>query len=202
MARKKKKVKKKERPKVKRTKSFQRRRKYVFWGFVLGIVSLIAAYTITDIKSAAVFWFAAILIGHIVYHKGITNKFLLAFLLALLIAISFDYNYVGNNLAIFGLSLYPLGAWWVGLLILGEIYDALNLKHKLLASILIYFVLFIIIEYIGYHVLGVRLDSNYESLFGMGIVHGPIQMKVTYVLVGPVYVLLLSLLKRARFKYH
>lgn len=55
--------------------------------------------------------------------------------------------------------------------------------------ILIYITSLFIIEYIGFYIFQIKLNSNYPSLLGIGILHGSIEMKAFYLGAGPVYIM-------------
>ena len=46
------------------------------------------------------------------------------------------------------------------------------------------------VEYIGYNIFKIQLNSSYPDLLGLGILHGPIGMKAFYLSAGPVYVMI------------
>lgn len=116
-----------------------------------------------------------------------------AFLLALFITILWTYfnkyEYVGNNVYLFNtLNVFPLVLWTIGLTILYIVHTTFKTKHPLLSITVFYLVCLFALEAIGYHILNIRLNSNYPSLFNMGIIHAPTHMKFFYVVIGPIYI--------------
>ncbi|MDA1169353.1 MAG: hypothetical protein O3A36_03375 [bacterium] len=126
-----------------------------------------------------------------------------AFLLALCITIiwtSFNrYEYIGNNLYLFNtINVFPLVLWTIGLTILYTIHTNIKTKHPLIIITILYLVCLFALEAFGYYVLNIRLNSNYPSLFNMGIIHAPVHMKVFYVVIGPIYIMATDFLLKAR----
>lgn len=126
-------------------------------------------------------------------HSMNRKNTLYAFLLALSISIVWTYcnryEYVGNNVYIFNtINVFPLVMWTTGLTILYVIHTHTKTHHPLLFITVLYLVCLFALEAFGYHVLNIKLNSNYPSLFNMGIIHAPVHMKVFYVVIGPVYI--------------
>ncbi len=124
---------------------------------------------------------------------------LLAFLVALTISAIWTYfnryEYVGNNVYLFNtMNVFPLVLWTLGLTALYVIHTSMKTRYPFFHTVVLYLVSLSIIEAVGYHLLNIRLNSNYPSLLGLGIVHGPFHMKVFYVIAGPVYILLVDFL--------
>ena len=60
---------------------------------------------------------------------------------------------------------------------------------------MLYLFFLAILEYVGYYLIKIKLNSDFPSLFGIGIIHGPIILKIFYIFVGPLYLLLTDYLK-------
>jgi hypothetical protein len=90
--------------------------------------------------------------------------------------------------------VFPLVLWTLGLTVLYAIHTKLTTRYSFFHITVIYLICLGIIEAVGYHLLHIRLNSNYPSLFHLGIVHAPIHMKVFYVIAGPVYILITDFL--------
>ncbi len=122
-----------------------------------------------------------------------------AFLIALVISGIWTYfnryEYVGNNMYILDrINVFPLVLWTLGLTILYIFHSRLKSKYPLFHTIIFYLVALSIIEAFGYHVLSIRLNSNYPSLLHLGIVHAPLHMKIFYIIAGPVYIMITDFL--------
>ena len=101
----------------------------------------------------------------------------------------------------------------VDVLILNEIYDVAGREenkdrdvtsrvlmekvkeNKFIKITAIYLITLGLLEYIGYYIFNIRLNSNFPSLLGFGIIHAPIGMKIFYLLAGPIYILITDYLK-------
>ncbi|HLC49735.1 MAG TPA: hypothetical protein VJI96_05120 [Candidatus Andersenbacteria bacterium] len=123
------------------------------------------------------------------------NNTLYAFLLALVITTIWTffnrYEYIGNNLFLFNtINIFPLVLWTLGLTILYIVHIHTKIKHPILFITVFYLVCIGLLEAFGYYVLNIRLNSDYPSLFNMGIIHAPVHMKVFYIVAGPLYILL------------
>ena len=73
-----------------------------------------------------------------------------------------------------------------------QIYKIIKEKDKRLALYfiaLLYLIVLFAVEYIGYNLINIQLASDYPSLLGLGILHGPIGMKAFYLGAGPVYII-------------
>jgi hypothetical protein len=127
--------------------------------------------------------------GFLRYKEKIGQELIIAFLFSLFVTSYYLYEYSSFNIFIGKINLFPLIGWTFGLVILREIYEFINVKHKLLASSLIYITGLFLLEYVGFHILNVKLVSDFPSLFGLGIIHAPIGMKFFYILAGPIYLL-------------
>lgn len=109
------------------------------------------------------------------------------------------YEYVGNNVYLFNtINIFPLVLWTVGLTILYIVYTRTKTRYPLLFITIFYLVCLFTIEAIGYHILNIRLNSNYPSLFNMGIIHAPAHMKLFYIIAGPVYIVLTDILLKKK----
>ena len=114
------------------------------------------------------------------------------------------YDYNKGFPKIFGLSIFPLIGWTLGLFVLSLIYFLLSSYLSIVAStilsILIYWVLLVLAEYVGYHVFGVHNEaaSRYPGLYPriplLDCHHAPLWMKIVYFALGPVMILSLILL--------
>lgn len=127
------------------------------------------------------------------------KKLLIAFLHALFITVlwtSFTkYEYIGSNYYILNrINLFPLVLWTIGLTTLYSLHTSIKTKYPLFHITVFYLVALGLLEAFGYYVLNIRLNSNYPSLFNLGIIHAPVYMKMFYVIAGPVYIILTDIL--------
>jgi hypothetical protein len=122
---------------------------------------------------------------------------LAAIITALWVGFSGVYAYRETNIVFLGFNLFPFFAWTAGLVLLKAFYDKLG-KLKYLKAVMLYLALLLALEFIGYNYLGVRLASNYPGLFGLELMHAPWYSQLYYLIIGPVYLLLLVLLDKGK----
>ncbi|OHA19839.1 MAG: hypothetical protein A2W52_03115 [Candidatus Taylorbacteria bacterium RIFCSPHIGHO2_02_49_25] len=159
----------------------------VFFGAAAAILPLPFLFHL-DPKTALA-WFAFILLAsaYAIYKKRVGQEMILAFLFALFITSYQTYVYDSLNLFIGTINLFPLIAWTAGLVLLREIYERSDWRRKQLIFAAIYLAGLFIFEYVGYYLLAIRINVDYPSLFGLGIIHGPPIIYLFYLLAGPVY---------------
>ncbi len=129
------------------------------------------------------------------YKKKIGQELIIAFLFALFITSYVEYIYKGINLTIGTINIFPLVGWTAGLVLLREIYEKIHIKYKIVYVSILYLILIISVEYIGYHTLGIQLDSNYPGVFGLDVIHTPPFQQVFYLTAGPIYLLVTDYLQ-------
>lgn len=131
------------------------------------------------------------------YRRQTVTPLLLAAAVATAWTTYFRYEYAGPNWFLFDrINVFPLVLWTVSLVGLHLLHSGLPKKYRLPVTILVYFAVLATGEMIGYHLLNIRLASNYTSLLGLGIIHAPLTMKIFYVVAGPVYFYALHVLTR------
>jgi len=161
--------------------------KFIYIAIGLSIIAIIAGFFI-DSKTVMMILFALLLlVGYVIYKEKIGQQLVIAFLMAIALTSSYYYEYNSFNLFIGGINLFPLICWTFGLVVLREIYEKVKIKNKFLIVSIIYIIVLFLVEYIGYYLLKIKLNSNFPSLFGIGIIHGSIGLKLFYILAGPVY---------------
>ena len=141
--------------------------------------------------------FVFILIIFFLYKKnkeGIKNEAIIAFIISLIWVWKYGYIYKTNNLIIFGINLFPLFAWTLGLILLREVYEKLKGKRFLKAT-LIYWIALISLEWFGYAILNIQLDSNFPGLLGFNVMHGTDTLQLVYILLGPAYLFITDFFK-------
>ncbi|MEK7500203.1 MAG: hypothetical protein AAB649_06415 [Patescibacteria group bacterium] len=127
--------------------------------------------------------------------KNTLHAFLLALGITLLWTFFNRYEYIGNNIFLFNtINVFPLVLWTLGLTILYIVHAHTKTRYPLLFITVFYLVCLSALEAFGYHVLNIRLNTSYPSLFNMGIIHAPVHMKVFYIVAGPVYIVLTKFL--------
>lgn len=139
--------------------------------------------------------FVFLLIIYLIYKKRIGQEMIIAILFALFITSYHTYIYSTINFTIGTINIFPLIMWTAGLVILREAYEISSIKFKLIVFSVIYLLILFIIEYIGYYHLGIRINGDYPSLLGTGIIHGPTIIHLFYVLAGPIYLLITDYLR-------
>lgn len=125
---------------------------------------------------------------------------LVPFIFALLVATAwtsyYRYEYVNGNIFLFDqINVYPLILWTIGLTTLQLVHVGIKRRYGTIVTVILYLTVLATLEAIGYHVLGIRLVTNYTSLLGLGVIHAPPIMKVFYVLAGPAFVLLMRVFR-------
>ncbi|MEX0649813.1 MAG: hypothetical protein WD200_02345 [Candidatus Andersenbacteria bacterium] len=131
------------------------------------------------------------------YRRKAFVPFALALLVATVWSFYFRYEYNGSNLFLMDrINVYPLILWTVGLTGLQLTSYEFPKRYRLALVIILYLILLIAAEAIGYHFLNIRLNSRYTSLLNLGVIHAPVIMKMFYIFAGPVYLAFLSWLDR------
>jgi len=113
-----------------------------------------------------------------------------------------QYKYRFNYLAIGELNFYPFFAWSLGLFGVFLLYSLFTKKHhgflkKIILYSVIYWILLIAFETIGYHVFNIQdiATASYPGLPICNCIHAPWWMKIAYLILGPIYFSLVHLLK-------
>lgn len=138
------------------------------------------------------------------FKKSYLLYFTLAFFVSLIwLLISKDYySYNYNFWVIEGIDLFPLVTWWLGLfsiyiafLYLVEKLKLNSLIIKILFFLLFYWLILILAEIFGYHVLNVHNlpAANYSGLPICHCLHAPTWMKISYFLLGPIYFAIINI---------
>jgi len=108
----------------------------------------------------------------------------------------FNYAYNQDFYVVFGLNLFPLAAWAIGLFASFMIYSHFEHKIKkqhflikLLWFSVPFFIALALAETIGYNVFGIKdlAVAGYSALPICNCLHGPWWMKVAYFAMGPIY---------------
>lgn len=162
---------------------------------ILIVISLIA-FLFIDIKIViSILFFILLILNYIIYKEKIGQELIIAILFALIITSYYLYEYTTTNILIGKINIFPLTAWTAGLVLLREIYEKLKTKHKYLVAYLIYLTILFLVEYIGYYIFKIKLNSNFPSLLGLGIIHATFGTKLIYIVAGPIYLIITDYLK-------
>lgn len=107
------------------------------------------------------------------------------------------YGYVTDSLAFFGYNVFPLFTVPIALIGLWVIYKAVQrllfIEHfwskLLLFTVFINWPIVILIEYAGYHWLGIQNASTamYPGIAFCDCLHAPLWMQITYFAFGPIF---------------
>lgn len=162
---------------------------------ILTIVTLSLIFFI-DVKLVITIASALLLIIlYICYKEKIGQEGVIALLFALVITSYYLYEYTTTNILIGRINLFPLLAWTVGLVILREIYEKLKTRHKFLLISLSYISALFLVEYMGFYIFKIQLNTDFPSLLRLGIIHAPLGMKFFYIFAGPLYILITDYIK-------
>jgi hypothetical protein len=168
-----------------------KRRMYYFW-FLIAIAAVLVPFLfIFDIKAAIIYACTITLILLYAFlRQRVGQEEIIALLFALFITSYHHYAYQSDFDIVLGtINLYPLLGWTTGLVILRELYERSKNHYRFLYSCLLYWVVLFALEYVGYYLFSIRLNSNYPSLAHLGIIHGPFVIYAFYLLAGPAYLL-------------
>ena len=164
------------------------------YGLISTVAIFLSMWFLVDIKFSAILSLINLLfLGHLMYKEKIDKEILVAIFFALIITSYYTYQYTSANYYIGKINLFPLIAWTTGLVFTRQIYKIFKEKNEKFAMYLLtilYLTVLFIVEYIGYNIFKIQLNSSYPDLLGLGILHGPIGMKAFYLSAGPVYVMI------------
>jgi len=106
-----------------------------------------------------------------------------------------EYKYNKKFPEFFGISLFPLIGWALGLSLMMIIYDYIEIKfaitmflYQLLTFIIVYWILLLTAETIGYHVFHVHNEhgAKYGGIPLLDVIHAIWWMKIAYFALGPI----------------
>ena len=163
---------------------------------LIAVILFPIAVIFFDIKLSLSILFIIILIcNYSLYKEKIGQELIIALFMGLIITSYYIYEYKSQNILIGRINLFPLISWTAGLVLLREIYEKIRNKHKFLISSLIYIIALFSIEYIGYYIFNIKLNTDFPSLLRLGVIHAPLGMKLFYIFAGPIYLLTTDYLK-------
>ena len=170
-----------------------KKRLLLAYGLISTSAIFLSMWYLVEIKFSAILSLINLLfLGHVLYKERIDKEILIAIFFALFITSYYTYEYTSANYYFGKINLFPLIAWTAGLVFTMQIYKIIKEKDKRLALyfiVLLYLIVLFAVEYIGYNLTNIQLASDYPSLLGLGILHGPIGMKAFYLGAGPVYII-------------
>lgn len=149
---------------------------------------------------------SVILLGYIYYlwqtkskdWKVLLNAAVVSVIWFLLAYKMYQYN-SKISFKILSLPIFPLVAWIVGLITFYYLSQTViktfpkffkNTKREIIFSLIFYSALIIIVESIGYNILGMKLTSNYPGLKFCNCLHAPLWMQTAYFLNGYTFIFL------------
>jgi len=159
------------------------------------LLSILASPFVGFKTGITIFLFFELLISFFIWKEKIGYETLIAFFFALFITSHFLYEYTTPSIFIGSVNLFPLIVWTAGLVALREIYEKTKIKGRLIILFLTYWTALGALEVIGFYLLKIRIAENFPSLLGIGILHAPINVKVFYILAGPIYLIITDYLK-------
>ncbi len=169
------------------------------WQIILILTLFFVALTFfIDVKTAMIILFLLILIlEYIIQKKKIGKIIIIALFFALFITSYYNYEYTKDNIKIGHINLFPLVAWTMGLVLVKKVYDKTkgNKYLKFAKICLTYWIFLFSLEFLGYWIFGIKLNSNFSSLLGLGVIHAQFGMKLFYVFAGPIYILVVDYLE-------
>jgi len=137
-----------------------------------------------------------LLVLYVKYKNGITQElFLAAIMSSIWVNFSGLYTYRDASFTIGSFNLFPFIAWVTGLVILREIYERCKCKDKFIKVSILYVIILVVLEYIGYNWWGIQLASHYPGLLGLELMHMPFYGQAYYLLAGPAYLMLTDYFK-------
>lgn len=169
-----------------------------FWALVV-VVGLLLLPLFFYLDAKLVFVIGEVLFLALYYglYKGKIEIYLfVAMLFGVFTNIINDYTYDTANYFVFGINIFSFFSWTTGLVLLREFYDRFEIQFKWFVFSVLYLVLLIFFEYVGFYYLDIRLAAGNPSLLGLGVIHGTLAMHIFYPLAGPVYLLITDALSK------
>lgn len=158
-------------------------------------------------KDILIFSFYVVVYFYIVRFKTNSIRYLgLSTIISIIwLSIAKDFYFYNTEMVkLFGLEIYPLLAWSLGLFAIKELYENIAPKNKIKAILLltiIYIISIITVETVSYHVVGFKNSFNYAGLPLCDCIHVPVFMQIYYLTIGPIYYALTLLLDKFIKKY-
>jgi len=105
----------------------------------------------------------------------------------------YNYDYTCFQIKIGRLNLLTFLAWTIGLTLVGLWWNYINnntnwsFAKRFLITAALWFVAMITLEWVGYNIMKIQLDSDYPGLFGLDLMHGPDYLKVYYLTIWALF---------------
>jgi hypothetical protein len=112
-----------------------------------------------------------------------------------------QYNYNREFITVFGLNIYPIICWTIGLFFLYIVSININnkfikkgIKTRFAIMVFIYWFLLIFLETIFYHKFNIHnlQTTQYPGLPLFNCLHAPLFMQITYFLIGILYLMIIN----------
>jgi hypothetical protein len=126
-------------------------------------------------------------------YYAIMHQLIATFLATAWVSFARDfYGYRFDYLTIGGLNTFPLLAWTIALLGLGELCNNFEMRRKIFYFFLfvpMFWISLILVETVAYHVLNMRnvMTSSFGGIPFIDCLHAPRWMQVSYFCIGPLY---------------
>lgn len=161
----------------------------LFISIVLALATVPAVILATIDFQMAIIWLCFSLTGgaYAYYRDSVGQELLVALFFALFVTAYHPYVYVGQNVIVGHINIYPLFAWTASLVLLRELYERVHSRYRFILMSVAYIITLFAVEYIGFYLLGIRLADHEPSLWGLGIMHGTSFLHYFYLLAGPLY---------------
>lgn len=141
--------------------------------------------------------FVLLLITLLRYKKSVVLPLLIALMASAVWTTVYRYEYIGENIFLFGrINIFPLTLWTLGLTGLYVVQAHVVKRKNFFVLTGVYFILLFALEVIGYHLLNIRLASNFPGLLNLDIIHGPTMVQIFYMTAGPMYLIVLFCIQK------
>lgn len=138
-------------------------------------------------------WLGYMYIKHV---RDVKKELAIAALISLAwVYMSGLYIYKESNYVFLGLNIFTFVAWTTGLVLLREIYEEFPAKSRFVLATILYLALIPTLEWIGYNVWMIQLNSDFAGLFGLPLMHMPWYGQLYYLSIGPLYLLATKFLR-------
>ena len=173
--------------------------KFFYFDLFLSFSSLLLFLVMTPDIASVVLFFSLIIYLFLTKRMSLFYHLILSFVLSFLwMFIAKDwYNYHTQGIYIFGIRIFTLLSWTLGLFIVYLIYSHLKylvVKKSVFFNIglftIIYWPLLLIAETVGYHVFNIKnFEGVYSGLPICDCMHAVWWMKLAYFSLGIIYII-------------
>ena len=177
-------------------------------GLIVTFIVLLLMYLFPDVADYIII---GAYVFTLIYILSIKNrKLLYTLILALLFAVAWllagrtEYGYNRDYSVIFGINIYPMLLWAIGLFAIYLVYDYVEDRIpkkfylKLILFSVIFWICLITVESLAYHVLIIRnaVTGMYPGLPLCDCIHEPRWMQAVYILMGPIFFIMNYLIRK------